>query len=74
MTDSKISFKEFSFEAIMETDIEQMSEDALRALRTELNERRVSAPTRRAQVKRQQTVVKAQRAGTMMSLNDLADV
>lgn len=68
---SPTSFKEFPFESILGLDIEKLSDEALRTLRSELQARRVSAPTRAATVRRQQQVIKKTNAGVIATIDTL---
>jgi len=49
---STVSFKEFEFDQIMGVDATQMSDENIDSLLREMRERRVSAPTRRAEAKK----------------------
>lgn len=68
---SETSFKEFPFDSILGLDIEKLSDAELRTLRSELQARRVSAPTRAATVRRQQQVIKQTNAGVIATIDKL---
>lgn len=58
----------------MSADITQMNEVDLRQLIADIQERRVSAPTRRAESVRASKTVTAQRKGAVMPLADLLEL
>jgi len=67
-------YKEFNFEQLMGLDISTMSENQLRALRNELQDRRANPAARRSAVKKESKMTQAVNSKKLTDLNELLDL